>query len=298
MNTPNQHSEAPITKHSTQEIMLFENRIESLMFTTASKLTGKVKSFQLMRDDNFVHRRDRTTNDIHIFFELNNGQFFHLRAYTRYMLDMEEIPTDKIFLTGYKKPSVSQTGGEHAFKQDWYPWDPEAIANEVLSQMKNSPQNFQTTAKELQQELAMRGQYYFKDFGMILSDILVNLEIFAIAEPTQQIADQIRHRLGQISDAYQTIPFNQIPNHPDLDLFTTIRDAITKLHQDVEKILNGEQDISEAEATIGVILDKGTEYRMRLIAILEKLNSQPGHEHDRLASTSICDGKVWDSALF
>ncbi len=114
--------------------MLFENRIASLLFAVASKFSGKVKSTQLMSDDNFVHRRDRTTNDIHLFLELKNGQYFHLRAYTRHMLDMGGIPEDKIFLTGYIKTSVTQIGGDHSLKQGWYTWDAEAIASEVISQ--------------------------------------------------------------------------------------------------------------------------------------------------------------------
>ena len=134
MKPPDHTSRPDEAKHDVREVMLFENRISELMFATAVKLTGKVKSFQFMRDDDFVHRRDRTTNDIHVFFELKNGQFFHLRAYTRHMLDMEKIPDTTILLTGYIKSSVSHTGGEHALRQEWYPWDAETIANEITNQ--------------------------------------------------------------------------------------------------------------------------------------------------------------------
>lgn len=134
MKTPDHHSAPTLEKHDVKEIMLFENRISDLMFAIASKFSGKTKSTQLMRDDDFVHRRDRATNDIHVFLELKNGQYFHLRAYTRHMLDMGDIPKDRIFLTGYKKSSVSQTGGEHSLRQDWYIWDAETIANEIISQ--------------------------------------------------------------------------------------------------------------------------------------------------------------------
>lgn len=134
MKSSEPNSELSSEEYAAREIMLFESRISDLMFTVASKFSGKVKSIQLMRDDDFVHRRDRTTNDIHVFLELKNGQYFHLRAYTRHMLDMGKIPEDRIFLTGYLKSSVSQTGGEHSLRQDWYIWNAEAIANEITRQ--------------------------------------------------------------------------------------------------------------------------------------------------------------------
>ena len=133
MKTP-EHSDPTLVKYDTREIILFENRISDLMFAIASKFSGRVKTTQLMRDDDFVHRRDRTTNDFHLFLELKNGQYFHLRAYTRHMLDKGKITEDKILLTGYTKSSVSQTGGEHALRQGWYSWNAEAIANEIVSQ--------------------------------------------------------------------------------------------------------------------------------------------------------------------
>lgn len=120
MKTPDQRQNQKPEKHSVKEVMLFEGRITELLQSIAVKLSGYIKSFQLMRDNNFIKREDRTTNDIHLFLELKNGKYFHLRSYTRHMLDMKEIPTDEIFLTGYVKESISQSGGEHSFKQSWY----------------------------------------------------------------------------------------------------------------------------------------------------------------------------------
>lgn len=134
METPEQYQGDKKDKHGIDEAILFENHISELMFAIASKLSKKIVSFQAMRDDDFVHRKDRTINDIHIFLGLKNGQYFHLRAYTRHMLDMDEIPKEEIFLTGYIKSSISHTGGEHSFRQGWYKWDAECIAREILEQ--------------------------------------------------------------------------------------------------------------------------------------------------------------------
>ena len=135
MNVPGDYDpQSEIQKHTVQERILFENRIEDLMMGVAGKLSGKVRSIQMMRDDNFVHRRDRKTNDVHAFFELSNGQYFHLRTYTRHMLDMDTVPSDKILLTGYTKAGIAQIGGTHSLKQDWYQWDADTIASEVVRQ--------------------------------------------------------------------------------------------------------------------------------------------------------------------
>ena len=66
-------------------------------------------------------------------------------------------------------------------------------------------------------------------------------------------AEHIRYRLQTITDLYAKIPFDQIVDHPDSDLLIKIRDAISRLHSAVEKIINGEKDISETEAIIAVI---------------------------------------------
>lgn len=155
----------------------------------------------------------------------------------------------------------------------------------------------ENAAEKLQQELAMRGQYYFKGFGMILSDLLANLEFFAVAEPTPEIAEHIRYRLKTISDLYGTIPFDQITDHPDHDVLLKIRDAISQLHPAVEKIINGEKDISEAHAVITVIHNNGQAYRARLTTMLRELRKQPGHKHDGLRSIDVINGKVWDSSI-
>lgn len=99
----------------------------------------------------------------------------------------------------------------------------------------------ENVAEKLQQELSLRGQFYFKGFGMILSDLLANLEIFAVAESTSERAELIRFRLKTITDLYTKIPFDELSDHPDFDLLIAIRDAIFRLHQAVEKIINGEK---------------------------------------------------------
>ena len=61
--------------------ILLENKVTNLFRGVVSELIGRYQSFQLMLDDNFVHRRDRTSNDVHLFLELDINQYFHLRAY-------------------------------------------------------------------------------------------------------------------------------------------------------------------------------------------------------------------------
>lgn len=128
-----------LEKYSTKEIMLFENKISDLFFEIAAEFTGNVKSTQMMRDDDFVHRNDRKTNDIHLFLELKDGNYFHLRAYTRHMLEAGQTSGGQIFLTGYEKNGVDQTGGNHTLKQDWYEWDAKTIVQEII---KQNPEKF------------------------------------------------------------------------------------------------------------------------------------------------------------
>ena len=122
-------------KNSNLEIIQFENRIADLMFAVGVKFSKKVTSFEVKRDDDFIHRKDRQNNDIHLFFQLKNGRYFHLRAYTRQMLDVnKKTATDKIFLTGYLQSSVDNEGGEHSFRQAWYDWNPETVSEEIEKQ--------------------------------------------------------------------------------------------------------------------------------------------------------------------
>jgi len=123
--------ENSINLNRIKEAVLLEGKTADLMLAV-TPLIKNVKSFQLMRDNDFSKRKDRNINDIHIFFELKNGKYFHLRAYTKYMLDTGV--KDKVFLTGYIKPSVEQFGGEHSLRQGWYEWNPIEIASEVISQ--------------------------------------------------------------------------------------------------------------------------------------------------------------------
>ncbi|MFC1749001.1 hypothetical protein ACFL2V_09375 [Pseudomonadota bacterium] len=112
-----------------------ETRLTDLFYDICIKLTKRVVSFQVMPDDYLVHRRDRTSNDLHAFLDLNDGRIFHLRAYTRHMLDApENLEEGRVMLTGYLKDSVQLTGGTHSFKQKWYDWDAEFIAQEIVAQ--------------------------------------------------------------------------------------------------------------------------------------------------------------------
>jgi len=125
--------DTPQDKDGLKETLELEARITSLFHSVGVKISPYVKSYMLMADDNFVNRRDRTSNDIHLFLELRDGQVFHLRAYTRHMLDTGEQEKG-VFLTAYLNDKVTHTGGVHSLRQASYPWDAEAVFQEILKQ--------------------------------------------------------------------------------------------------------------------------------------------------------------------
>jgi|SRR3989344_1562955 len=94
-------------------------------------------------------------------------------------------------------------------------------------------------AQELQTELAMRGQYYFKGFATLLQNILANLANFVEIEATTIRANEIRNRLHRINRLYASIPFEKITKHPDYDILIQIKAAVLTLSPKVEAVLNG-----------------------------------------------------------
>ena len=122
-------------KEYLKNAIILENKSKNLFVEIMAKISNHVKSVTIMSDDNFTHRKDRVENDIHLFLELHNGKYFHLRSYVRFMLTaLEIVEQDKIFLTGYLKNSVTQNGGTHSFKQTWYNLNSENIFEEILNQ--------------------------------------------------------------------------------------------------------------------------------------------------------------------
>lgn len=153
-------------------------------------------------------------------------------------------------------------------------------------------------AEKLQQELAIRGHYYFKDLGMVIGvGLLSNLELFAVDESTEQRATYIRNCVNLIVRCYDSIPFDQITSHPDYDIFLAVKKAISRLRDEVDQILAGKKDINQARQLIIFILDKGNEYRARLKAILDELHKHPGFENYGFQATGVIDGKHWDSCI-
>jgi len=153
-------------------------------------------------------------------------------------------------------------------------------------------------AEKLQRELAMRGNYYFKDLGMVMgAGLLANIEVFATAQVTEERATCIRNCLNLLVGCYDSIPFDEITDHPDFDIFLAVKTAIPQLESEVDQILAGKKDIEEAHQLIVFILDKGNEYRARLKSILEDIRKQPGLEDYGFQTTSILDGKVWTSGI-
>ena len=156
-------------------------------------------------------------------------------------------------------------------------------------------EELQSTAEKLQQELALRGKYYFKGFGNLLQSILGNLENFITTKRTPERERNIRDALNKVIDLYKSIPFKQITNHPDYGLLLEMNKTISQLVTKVERALSGERGVDESEQAIEVLAVKGNEYRARLKSLLEQLRQQPGHEKDCFKTTDI-NGKVWESA--
>lgn len=153
-------------------------------------------------------------------------------------------------------------------------------------------------AEQLQQELEMRGKYYFKGLGMVIAVGLVsNLEIFATREATEEIATYIRNCINTLTKSYDSIPFDQITDHPDYDIFLKVKETISELQLEVDQILEGKKDITPAQQLIIFILDLGLEYRARLKAILDKLQEQPGYEKYGFQAKDVIDGKQWTSCI-
>lgn len=115
-----------------------EARLGSLFWDVACRLSGRFLSVQLMLDRNFSAAPD-APNNVHAFFELKPGEYFHLRAYTAHMLMFPERTGDEAFLTGYLQPHIAKQGGAHSLRQDWYRQDPDEVAREILEQ---NPERF------------------------------------------------------------------------------------------------------------------------------------------------------------
>ena len=117
---------------SVQQSIQLEGVTADLFAKIGAQLSGKCQSFHLLRDDDFNHRRDRVSNDIHLFLELARSGYFHLRAYIRHTLQhQDKIKSSEVFLTGYYKDKISLHGGQHSFRQGWYHADSDEIAKEI-----------------------------------------------------------------------------------------------------------------------------------------------------------------------
>ncbi len=112
-----------------------ERDVSELFWDVTAQLKRRFVSVQMMRDDNFRHRRDRKESDIHAFYELANGQYLHLRGCVRHMLFVPPAQREgRVYLTGYLKSEIVQVGMDHSFQQRWYDWNAGSIASELINQ--------------------------------------------------------------------------------------------------------------------------------------------------------------------
>lgn len=150
-------------------------------------------------------------------------------------------------------------------------------------------------AERLQEELTMRGKYYFKCFGNLLQGLAADLENFS-NEAMPEDESHAREMLRFIISLYQSIPFEQITNHPDYNLLLEIKEEISRLVPEVESVLNNKNNIKKSYEIIKIIEKKGAEYRKRLKTLLEQIRLQPGHEQDGFKVVDI-HGKTWNNAI-
>jgi len=116
------------------EIQNIEYKLAELFTQTAILLTGH-KSMQLMRDNDFGKIRERKINNIHLFLELSDNLYFHLKGdlnHMQYFLD--QVKSGEVFLTGYLKDSIAKNGGKHAFINQWYQAKPDYLAHQIAAQ--------------------------------------------------------------------------------------------------------------------------------------------------------------------
>lgn len=140
-------------------------------------------------------------------------------------------------------------------------------------------------------ELEERAKYYYKGFGMLLSSILGNSELFSNGINKEETGHFVIESLNKILDCYNDIPFDSLSNFRDNDILIAVKTLLDKLKLEVQSILKGKKDLDEAERLIISIIDKGNEYRQRLAELYKKVRQQPGFEHYALTATDIITDK-------
>lgn len=115
--------------------LTLQAQLSELFSNIGAHLVKKGVSVQIFLDDHLQPRKDRMSNDVHLFLELQDGTYFHLKAYTGHMFQVgNETTKGKVFLTRYHQQSVHIGGRDHALRQDWYEWDGPKIAEEIVKQ--------------------------------------------------------------------------------------------------------------------------------------------------------------------
>lgn len=153
-------------------------------------------------------------------------------------------------------------------------------------------------AERLQEELTMRGKYYFKGFGNLIQAVVSDIDNSIVEkEVTSEAKQSIQENLNKMVELYQRIPFEQITTSPDYDLLLEIKEAISRLVLEVESVLNSNGNFNRSHMEPLIFIDKkGMEYRQRLETLLEQIRQQPGHEQDGFKVVDI-HGKTWNNAI-
>lgn len=121
--------------HKLKQALELERKVANLFFNIGAKLSNQTISMTAMRDNDFQKIRGREQNNIHLFLELPDRTYFHLKGDVKHMLFFPKmVEQGKVFVTGYLKKSPALHEGSHSFRNDWYVCDAAILSAQITSQ--------------------------------------------------------------------------------------------------------------------------------------------------------------------
>jgi hypothetical protein len=163
--------------------------------------------------------------------------------------------------------------------------------------MREGPEKFPPkTPDELKGKLIERAKYYTKGFGACLTSLKWTLHSYAEGRRDQSTTKYIRDTLQEITDLYSAVSLEEIANHPDYDLLSTIKGKIFQLEQETNAILEGKTDTGALDQIANEIDDTGCDFRDRLNELLRELRQYPGYEQFCFTSTDM-NGRLWEQTF-
>jgi len=142
-------------------------------------------------------------------------------------------------------------------------------------------------------ELKDRAKWYCNGFDGLLCATKHEVEIYSYSKGSCYF-DRAKKGLQEIVDIQDTIPFEELHGHPDIDVFLYVGERIIRFVEEAEKVLFGTCCYKETEMQkiAGDILDKGEEYNRRMVRLMDKIHTYPGLESFLPVSEDLL-GEVW-----